>query len=55
MIGSDSSTTDFPGKIPSGADVPSDTAANWAVPDWSVYFLVEGFIFRDTLQSSIDQ
>ncbi|XP_017249413.2 phosphoglycerate mutase-like protein 1 isoform X2 [Daucus carota subsp. sativus] len=27
MIGSDSSTTDFPGKIPSGADVPSDTAA----------------------------
>lgn len=26
MIGSDSSTTDYPGKFPSGADVPSDTA-----------------------------
>lgn len=26
MIGSDSSTTDYPGKITSGADVPSDPA-----------------------------
>ncbi|KAM7520869.1 hypothetical protein LguiB_019831 [Lonicera macranthoides] len=26
MIGSDPSTTDFPGKIPSGADVPSEAA-----------------------------
>lgn len=27
-LGSDSSTTDYPGKIPSGLDLPSDPA-NW--------------------------
>lgn len=25
MLGSDSSTTDYPGKIPPGPDIPSDT------------------------------
>lgn len=43
MIGSDSSTTNFPGKIPSGIDVPSDAAATangQAFEGWSAHLVL---------------